>query len=246
MSTSQNGWAVDKSGGLQDRGLYGGVTLPNGVRRGDVAIIARYVCDQFDRHVEPLVQGHCWGWYVKGIEGSTAISNHASGTAWDLNAPRHPLGARGTFSAKQRTAIRRILDFCEGVVRWGGDYTGRADEMHFEIIGGATAVARIARKIEWSVMNPAQEAKLDRVLTALDALPDETRAAVWNHREANPRPGGRIPEDHVRMAGVVRTVDVRAEDDRDAVLAEIEALRTAHVALDAKLDQVLARLNANG
>lgn len=147
MANSQNGWPVDRTGAQQDRSAVAGVTFPNGVRRGDVATVLHYVAYRFHREVEPLHAGWCWGWYVKNIEGSSAISNHASGTAIDLNAPSHPIGRRGTFSAAKVRAIRRILADCDGVVRWGGDYTGRADEMHFEIIKGAAAVAALARKI---------------------------------------------------------------------------------------------------
>ncbi len=64
-------------------------------------------------------------------------SNHGSGTAVDLNWKSHPLGAVGTHNAAQVAAIRRILKryTMDGVqlIRWGGDYPDRKDEMHFEI-----------------------------------------------------------------------------------------------------------------
>lgn len=75
------------------------------------------------------------------------VSNHSSGTAIDLNAPDHPLGAANTFSTAKVTAIRKILAFCDGVVRWGGDYANRKDEMHFEIVKDASATAALAAKI---------------------------------------------------------------------------------------------------
>ncbi len=77
------------------------------------------------------------------------LSNHSSGTAIDLNAPRHPLGTSGTFSATQRSHIRSILNSCNGVVRWGGDYSGRKDEMHFEINvrPGDARLAALAQRI---------------------------------------------------------------------------------------------------
>ncbi|MEW1951889.1 peptidoglycan-binding protein [Terrabacter sp. NPDC080008] len=96
-------------------------------------VVLGYVGRRFDREVEALVKGWCWGHSYRAISGSTSLSNHSSGTAIDLNAPRHPLGKAGTFTATQRSHIRSILDACDGVVRWGGDYSGRKDEMHFEI-----------------------------------------------------------------------------------------------------------------
>jgi murein L,D-transpeptidase YcbB/YkuD len=151
MATSQNGWSAGRPnqiGGLNTSPVPGtNVKLPQGVRNGDVATVLHHVAAQFHTTVEPLHAGWCWGYHYKKIEGSRVLSNHASGTAIDLNAPKHPMGRANTFTSAQRAAIRRILDFCEGVVRWGGDYTGRKDDMHFEIVKGARDVARIANKI---------------------------------------------------------------------------------------------------
>ncbi|GAA2605491.1 M15 family metallopeptidase [Paractinoplanes durhamensis] len=152
MPHSQNGWVagtVRKLGGLDTSPVPGTtIRLPQGVRRGDVATVLLHVAGQFHRTVEPLHAGQCWGYAYRRIRGSTVFSNHASGTAIDLNAPAHPMGAEGTFTPKQVVAIRRILAFCNGTVRWGGDYHGRTDEMHFEIVGNASDVAPIAKKIE--------------------------------------------------------------------------------------------------
>ncbi|GAA0492811.1 hypothetical protein Ade02nite_69580 [Paractinoplanes deccanensis] len=151
MPHSQNGWVAGKPeefGGLDKSPVPGTtVKLPQGVRRGDVATVLLYVAEQFHRTVEPLRPKQCWGYAYRVIRGSSKLSNHASGTAIDLNAPAHPLGAKGTFTAKEIIAIRKILAFCDGTVRWGGDYRGRRDEMHFEIVQPASDVALIAKKI---------------------------------------------------------------------------------------------------
>lgn len=150
MATSQNGWPVDKTGSSQDRNpIYGNVKVPNGVRKGDVATVLRWVAERYNATVEPLVAGTCWGWFVKSIEGSKSISNHASGTAIDLNADQHPMGvaASKNFTAKQIAACHAIVKAAGGVIRWGGDYTGRPDPMHWEIVGSAAATAALAKKI---------------------------------------------------------------------------------------------------
>jgi hypothetical protein len=151
-AVSQNGWGVitTSSSAALDRGFTaGGATFPGGVRRGDVSTILRYVATRFDREVEALHNPGCWGWSYRLIRGGTSYSNHASATALDCNAPRHPLGKAGTFSAAQVRTIHAILGVCEGTVRWGGDYSGRKDEMHFEINRGPgnPAIARVARKL---------------------------------------------------------------------------------------------------
>ena len=149
-ATSQNGWPAGSSSAVPLATLaVGAATFPAGVRRGDVHVVLGYVARRFDREVEALVKGWCWGHSYRVISGSTTLSNHSSGTAIDLNAPRHPLGTSGTFTATQRSHIRSILNSCNGVVRWGGDYSGRKDEMHFEINvrPGDARLAALAKRI---------------------------------------------------------------------------------------------------
>ena len=151
MTTSQNGWPA--SSNKSDLGIISStapgtnVDFPQGVRGGDVSTVLMYVASEFHKHVEPLHDGWCWGFAYREIEGSSQLSNHSSGTAIDVNAPSHPMGQSGSFSGAQVNAIRVILTFCDGAVRWGGDYTGRKDEMHFEINVNASALARVAAKI---------------------------------------------------------------------------------------------------
>lgn len=149
-ATSQNGWPAGSTSAIPVSGLsVGAATFPAGVRSGEVRIVLGYVARRFDNEVEALVSGWCWGHSYRVMSGSTSLSNHASGTAIDVNAPRHPLGASGTFSSTQRSHIRSILNACDGVVRWGGDYSGRKDEMHFEINvrPGDARLAALARRI---------------------------------------------------------------------------------------------------
>jgi len=150
-ATSQNGWPVSSSASaIGITGLtVSGHTFPAGVKGGQVHTILGYVARRFHTEVEALVNPGCWGYNYRVISGSTSFSNHASGTAIDCNAPRHPLGASGTFSSAQVSKIRSILSYCNGVVRWGGDYSGRKDEMHFEINvrPGDSRIAALVAKI---------------------------------------------------------------------------------------------------
>lgn len=146
MARSQNGYSAN------DVNLTTSISVPGGkirVRKGSVAIIMQYIAEQFHSNVEALKWPGNWGYAERPIRGSsTTLSNHSSGTAIDLNAPRHPLGKRGTFSSTQVKEIRKILKACEGVIRWGGDYNSRKDEMHFEINAGQAAVDRVAAKLK--------------------------------------------------------------------------------------------------
>jgi len=150
MANSQNGWRVDRTGDEQDRApLVRNVTVPNGVRKGDVAVVFRWLARQYDARVERLIPGWCWGWFVKQIEGSNTISNHASGTAVDFNAPDNPMGSGTTARSLTPVQIRECHQLEEesfGVLRWGGDF-GRNDPMHWEIVASEGKVKRFADKI---------------------------------------------------------------------------------------------------
>lgn len=136
MATSQNGYTAN------DEGLLQTWTIPGTTRRVRLRVGAPggllvHLAAWFHQHVEPIDTGELddWGYASRPIRGSaTELSNHASGTALDLNATKHPLGERGTFTSAQAAAIRAQLLQYDGCIRWGGDYTKRADEMHFEIV----------------------------------------------------------------------------------------------------------------
>lgn len=145
MATSQNGWPVVTNSAI----LTPLPWITGRVRPGDVAVILDHLCRRFHNEVEKITKGHSWGWAYRPIRGASGgYSNHASGTAIDLNAPAHPLGKRGTFSARKRRKIEAILRDLDGVVRWGGHYSGRPDEMHFEINATPAAVRRVALRLK--------------------------------------------------------------------------------------------------
>jgi hypothetical protein len=175
MAKSQNGWIAGDTGAL-DRGFsVAGVTFPGGVRRGDVSDVLGYVAEQVHARVEPLVPGWCWGYNHRPVTGGGSLSNHASGTAIDVNAPKHPYGKRDTFTPAQRGAIRQILAEVGGAVRWGGDYTGNRDDMHFEINVSAARVAEVAARLRTSSpVGKSPEAQEESEPMILEASTDRT------------------------------------------------------------------------
>jgi len=160
MATSQNGWTAASS----TAGIPGGVTsiIPKGapdtkltVRKGDVATVLQYVVDEYQATVEDIDlytkgTGDDWGFAPRPVRGSsTTLSNHASATAIDLNATRHPLAvkASSTFTAKQLTAMRAIKSRLRNAVQCGAFYSGRPDGMHWEINVGSSTLAKVADDI---------------------------------------------------------------------------------------------------
>lgn len=151
MVNSQNGYSANPDKGAADVATYTldgtGVTFPGGFKRGEATILLGYVAHQFHKRVEPLHPGWSWGYCWRPIRGASALSNHASGTAMDLNAPLHPLSKSGTFNPGQQAAIRAILSELDGVIRWGGDYNGRKDEQHFELSPASAKLTKVAQRI---------------------------------------------------------------------------------------------------
>lgn len=147
MTASQNGFRVLESNELTRINVPGGQLTC----RAQVAEIFTHLATRFHNEVENLIWPGCWGWAARTVRGSSDISNHASGTAIDLNAPRHVLGTDPTasFTTAQIAKIREIVAFYEGVIRWGGAYVGRKDSMHFEVNDGVTLdqLARITAKL---------------------------------------------------------------------------------------------------
>lgn len=154
MTDSQNGWRANDKSLIVPLTVHG-VSFPGGVRKGNVHALFRWLASEYHTKVEELHAGWCWGYSPRYIRDSNSIvSNHASGTALDFNAPDHPRGTnpRSNYSAKQVRAIRRILEKCHvdgvDVIRWGGDYVNAPkDGMHFEINADATHVAKLVDKL---------------------------------------------------------------------------------------------------
>lgn len=216
MATSQNGFSAN------DRSAIASYHLPGGkvaIRKGDVSVVLIWVAQRFHETVEPLVWPGNWGYAERTIRGSsTTLSNHASGTALDLNAPAHPLGRRGTFSAAQVRAIRSILDFCEGVVRWGGDYRSRADEMHFEINAGSAAVRRVADKIRGGAPavqeDELSQQEVDQLRRDIGWARDQIMTHLGKRPDMAPLPGPQL-----QAVEVARRVDIGWA--RDQLVAEL-------------------------
>jgi hypothetical protein len=68
------------------------------------------------------------------IRGSTSVlSNHAFGSAFDINAPENGLGVRPALVG-QRGAVRELVPAAHRWgFYWGGHFGSRPDGMHFEV-----------------------------------------------------------------------------------------------------------------
>lgn len=157
MSTSQNRWpALDDTSRL----LYTW-TIPSGkndgpprklrLRNGSAGFLLIHLALWFDHAIEDVEGGILddWGYAYRPVRGySSTLSNHSSGTAMDLNATQHVLGRDDTFTNTEEARIRRRVNgFFDDTIRWGGEYVGRKDEMHFEIDAPLPACEKVARRL---------------------------------------------------------------------------------------------------
>ena len=146
--SSQNGWPADKDPSKVDIIT---VSVP-GLKKGKQNIqVARKAAPQivsmiqfWDAQIEPVKLVGVYNWReIRGQEGTGHLSNHASGTAVDINWDKHPLGAepgKDGLTDAQRALISAKA--AELGLRWGGNYRGRKDSMHTELPGGAVAVLK--------------------------------------------------------------------------------------------------------
>jgi hypothetical protein len=101
-----------------------------------------------------------WSYNCRDIRDSTTVSEHARGTAVDINAVHNPMGS----------TLRTDMPWWVPVVakkwglRWGGYYTTRKDAMHFEYMGLAADVAAIARAAAGSTTPTPEQADTDGIV----------------------------------------------------------------------------------
>jgi D-alanyl-D-alanine carboxypeptidase len=153
MATSYNGWPASPTLALRPLVVAGESFVPGIVDDDDVYTVLQYVAQQMHERVEPIVrsdwhQADDWGFNFRPTTGSLlTLSCHASGTAIDYNATRHPydVSPSRNFSTAQITEIHNIIR--DLPIVWGGDYRYHPDAMHFEIMGSRTAVKAAADRI---------------------------------------------------------------------------------------------------
>lgn len=147
VAVSINGWLVLRPG---DKRLSTG-TVPG----TKIRLTLRDVClpfflalaSDYNTMIEPLSLGRNddGGYAFRTSRKSTRWSNHASGTAIDLNWSGH--GSRNLANRKwwdlrrNRTATDEIKARYK-IVNWGGDWSDRFyDPMHWELKAGTNSAA---------------------------------------------------------------------------------------------------------
>jgi hypothetical protein len=104
---------------------------------------------EYGQRVAPLREGEVWSWNARQARASSSWSDHASGTAIDLNSAHEGAqGPRGGMATMSKTQINRCVDIKRRyrVVIWGGDKARGGDysqprywdPMHYALKPGTT------------------------------------------------------------------------------------------------------------
>jgi hypothetical protein len=212
----------------------------------DCAVVAAEFITRWDAEVESVTKDDPelddWSYAFRAVRGQTSgYSNHASATAWDVNATQHPRGVAlaKTFTSAQIATVHRIrsaiTDYSgRPVFRWGGDYVNSLiDGMHIEINATAAEVKQAANKIR-----NRQKAETDMPLTNADV------DLIWGHPNSiiGQSPGGavkttmdRVDADNLQ-AQVREGIEVALSDSAHPLTARL-------VAIESALDQILAKVS---
>jgi hypothetical protein len=186
MAVSQNGYVANDISRTQSWKIPG-TDRAIRLRKGSPGELLVRFAAWFDKNVEDIEAGQLddWGYAERNIRGSDiTVSNHASGTAMDLNSSKHPLGVRNTFTQAQMVKIRTELKRYEGCIRWGGDYANRPDEMHFEIVRDPAACDAVLAKLSKPAPSDVQEEDdmpytEDQLRAIVQAEIEEYAARFW-------------------------------------------------------------------
>lgn len=207
MATSQNGWPLVEDSDCAPL-TVAGVPIMRGVLKGDVWLILKWAAEQFHARVEPLRHPGCWGYNNRVIGGTKTWSNHASGTAMDLNAPQHNMGddptpgPGGGYTKAQVAEIHQIEAESGGALVWGGDFVRNPDGMHFEIGRNKAAVARFADKLREGEVTPAEIAAIaEKVWGSKWGEDPETAGVKLDQTDA------RVQEHGARLDVIERKLD---------------------------------------
>lgn len=244
---SQNGWVARSDTKLLTRctaKLTGGTLLHFWAANADVGVIFTDFIERFDQTIErvagPVLDD--WSWADRPIRESTVTSNHASATAIDLNALKHPRKAHNTYSPEDRKKLRILVDSYDGVLRHGEFYAGTIDGMHCEINAGPLEVKRMADVIR--ARNAPKPTPPKDVAMALSPLSEADLAriahAVWWLAQAEPlgqTAGGSLSEIDDRTLAVNLQLQARLGVD-----PLIQGLKETQTAQGLQLDEILTLL----
>lgn len=99
------------------------------------------------------------GYNKRFISNTTVWSNHAWGLAVDFNAGTNPYA----FNARMDMPPGTSAFASKLGMRWGGDYRGKRDGMHFEFMGTPADAARLVKTLNARQQPKEKHLRLDEL-----------------------------------------------------------------------------------
>jgi len=130
-----SGWPNCQPNKIDSNFSVSGTKFPGGVRYELCDLVKMLVQEtknrgyRFGNSSDPSYG--CWGYSCRAISGSSNPSNHSWGLAVDINAPSNP------YTSPLKTDMPSWMpQLWESYgFRWGGNYSGSKDAMHYEFMG---------------------------------------------------------------------------------------------------------------
>lgn len=152
MATAQNGWTGIRSASYPPLHRWN-IPVKGGVRQvplrqGSAGFLLCHFAMWWDDAISPVLGGVYdeWGWNYRYIGNSGTLSNHAPGTALDIDATQFPQG-RYNLTSEQRAKLKRRMTFFKGTLAHGAFYRTTVDEMHVEVAKPLADAERMARSL---------------------------------------------------------------------------------------------------
>lgn len=242
IGTSQNNWPVyDETDHfvrftVEGRGFW--------AANADVATVFKYWIQWFHDHIEDINLHVAekpgfddWSWNVRPIRGkSSGYSNHASATAVDLNATRHPRGVHNTYTGEQRKRMQVKLQtpLLNGVIRAGEFYEDIVDGMHFEINKPAQAVHAAALRIK-ELENNVTEKELTAAIVKV--LKDEK---IVKNEPTKAQAARGVKPATMTVVEALSNLERQGDGDSDDEAAFRTEMRASLIDLGRRLDKALS------
>jgi hypothetical protein len=167
------GWPTDRSDDMV-RIVVDGADFPGGVHKKIASLVSILLEESIRRNYVKPKDGWCWGYANRAIKtssgGSTDTpSNHSWGLAVDINAP---VNCFGCSTHEIPTAMANLWE--DYGFRWGGNYSGTKDWMHFEFMGTPENAEKQTKRAEGDF---SMDERLDNYENGWDAYRDKFKNA---------------------------------------------------------------------
>lgn len=123
-----------------------------------------------DKHNYDITPPDVGAYVCRAITGGSNYSLHAYGIAVDINWQDNPYGP----VLKTNMPMDMVREISPGIVtnngvqvfRWGGDYSGNKDAMHFEVVASPTELAAGIKQSGGLFVTSQDKAELEAALSA--------------------------------------------------------------------------------